>query len=125
VINTAPELPDLAGSNRQLIFGHAANSAGFQQYTGQLDDAAIWSRGLTAAEIRAVVSLADTAGLAYHAGQADALLAAFTAHADVAIAGRTWMYRASGLTGAEGVVTAPTPGTFELNLGGGAGFVSP
>jgi hypothetical protein len=125
VINTAPELPDLAGNSRQLIFGHAANGVGVQPYVGQLDDAAIWSRGLTAVEIRAVVSLANTAGLAYHAGQADALLAAFAAHTGVAINGRTWTYRASGLTGAEGVVTAPTPGTFELNLGGGAGFVSP
>jgi hypothetical protein len=124
-INTAAELADQAGSERQLILGHSANGSASQPFVGQLDDVAVWSRGLDAGEVRALVSLASTAGLAYDAGDVDALLTAFTAQHDVTVGGRAWTYVASGLTGGVGVVVEPTAGTYELNLGGGAGFVSP
>ncbi|NVB78094.1 MAG: hypothetical protein HOV81_06840, partial [Kofleriaceae bacterium] len=112
-------------STGSLIIGHAANSLNFQQYAGEIDDVAIWARPLSATEVRAMVSLANTAGLHYNAGDLDAMLAAFRAGTDIVIDGTTWKYRASGLTGA-GVVGVGTGGNlYELDLGGGAGFVVP
>lgn len=124
-INTAGEAADQHGTQPQLLIGQSANANALQPYLGELDDVAIWSRGLSAAEVGAVFSLANTAALAYDAGQVDTLLTAFAAQRDVTIGGRTWSYRASGLTGAAGAVVEPSAGSFELNLGGGAGFASP
>lgn len=123
-IATFQELADQSQTGSMLILGHAANSNGFQQFTGQLDDVAIWSRALDAAAVKAISSLASTPALAYDAGKVERLLAAFAAQTDVTIGGVTWSYQASGLTGAAGVVVEPTSGNqYELNLGGGAGFV--
>ncbi|NVB84945.1 MAG: hypothetical protein HOV81_41645 [Kofleriaceae bacterium] len=123
-IVTALELADQAASSSLLILGHAANGMTTQQFTGQLDDVAIWSRALDAAGVKAISSLASTSGLAYDAGKVDRLLGAFAAQADITIGNITWSYQASGLTGAAGVVVQPTSGNqYELNLGGGAGFV--
>lgn len=123
-INTLGENANQTSTERKLVIGHSANNATSQPYLGELDDVAIWTRGLSAVEVRAIVSLANTTGLAYDAGHVDALLTAFAAQRDVTIGARTWTYQASGLTGSEGVVVEPTAGTYELNLGGGAGFVS-
>ena len=40
------------------------------------------------------------------------------------ISGRLWRYQASGLTGTPGQVVL-AGGSYSVNLGGGAGFVSP
>lgn len=120
-IATSAELADQATSESLLILGHAANSLGFQQFTGSLDDVAIWSRALDAASVTAIASLA---GIGYDAGKVDRLLTAFAAQSDITIDGVTWSYQASGLTGADGVlVTPPSGNQYELNLGGGAGLV--
>lgn len=124
-INTVAEVPDQNSNSPSLFYlGRSANTNSAQAYEGGIDDVAIWSRALDATEMRALVSVANTAELAYNASQVDALLTAFAAQRDVTIGARTWTYQASGLTGAEGVVETMGAG-FALNLGGGAGFVSP
>ncbi|NVB78092.1 MAG: hypothetical protein HOV81_06830 [Kofleriaceae bacterium] len=120
---TASATPTISTSGGSLVLGEAANAQGFQQYHGGVDDLAIWSRGLTAIEIGALVSLANT--VQYDAGNVDALLTAFAAHANATIGTTTWVYQASGLTGPEGTVVAGGSSQYQLNLGGGAGFVVP
>lgn len=125
VVNTVGEITSGGGYTRasKLYLGQAANSDFFQQYRGGIDDVAIWTRVLGAAEVQALVSLASTAGLNYHAGQVDALLAAFAAQTDVTIGSITWTYTATGLETTPGVVVEVAAGEYELPLGGGAGFV--
>jgi len=123
LIDTGLPPADQNANGNQLILGHAANSVGFQQYVGQLDDVAIWSRGLGATEVRALFSLA---AIGHDAGDVDAMMAAFAAQRDVAIDGVTWTYQATGLSGTEGALVVPTSGNqYELHLGGGAGFIVP
>jgi hypothetical protein len=114
VVNTA------AGS---LIVGHAANSAYFQQYTGKVDDLAIWSEALSSAQVLAMYQLATSTTFNYDAYDVDALFEAFKVQRDATIDGRLWSYKPSGLTSPPGEVTL-TGGTYSLNLGDGAGFES-
>lgn len=120
---TAPSTPHVATGGGNLVLGEAANSPGFQPYNGAIDDLAIWSRGLSANEIRALVSLANT--VQYDAGNVDTLLTAFAGQTNVTIGTTTWVYQASGLTGPEGTVVVGGSSQYQLNLGGGAGFVVP
>ncbi|NVB78091.1 MAG: LamG domain-containing protein [Kofleriaceae bacterium] len=106
-----------------FIVGHAVNSAYFQQYTGQVDDLAIWGDSLSAAQVLAMYQLATTSGFGYDAYDVDALFEAFKVQRDVTIDGRLWAYRPSGLTSPPGEVTL-TGATYSLNLGDGAGFES-
>jgi hypothetical protein len=121
---TAPSTPTInTSATGAFVVGQSVNSASFQQLDGQLDDLAIWNRPLGAIEVRAFVSLANR--LQYDAGKAEALLNAFSHGSGVVLDGRAWVYRASGLTGAEGSVETATGGfTYTLNLGGGAGLAA-
>lgn len=121
---TAPATPVInTASDGKLILGVSANASVTQQYSGDLDDLAIWNRPLGAVEVRAMVSLANTAGLQYDAGKVDALLTAFDDATDAEIDGRTWKYQAAGLTGTAGTVVTTAANQYELHLGGGAGLV--
>ena len=127
IIATTGELGPGGGINpaSRLLIGHSANSAGFQQFLGSLDDIAIWGRPLSAVEVRALVSLAESAGLSYDAGEVDALLDAFAARRDVVIDGVTWRYQAADLAGEPGQVIEVMADAYEINLGAGAGMVTP
>ncbi len=114
-INTAPS---------QLIYGHSANSAYFQQYYGKLDDPAIWSYALSPAQIKALWNLANTSALQYNASQADKLFEAFASQQDVKLGDLLWQYQPSAIAGADGDVTPLADGQFSVNLGGGRGFIS-
>lgn len=113
-INTGPS---------SFIIGHAVNSAYFQQYTGQIDDLAIWGEALSAAQTLAMYELATTADLGYDAYDVDTLFEAFKVGTDATIDGRLWSYTPSGIASSPGEVTL-TDGVYRLNLGGGAGFES-
>jgi hypothetical protein len=69
-------------------------------------------------------SFAADPSLAYDAGEVEALFEGFDAHTDVTISGRLWRYQASGLTGIPGLLTL-TDGSYAIDLGLGAAFVSP
>lgn len=126
ILFNAPTAPTInTDANGKLILGQSANSTNFQQFSGDLDDLAIWNRPLAAVEVRAMVSLANTAGLLYDAGKVDALLTAFDDATDTEIDGTTWKYQAAGLTGASGVVVTTATNQYELNLDGGEGLVVP
>lgn len=111
-------------ANGNVIVGHAVNSMFFQAYAGKIDDLAIWARALNDAEVRAVTSFARESTLKYDASDMQAMFAAFAAKQDVQVNGRLWRYQASGITGTAGAVRL-SGGTYSVNLGGGAGFVSP
>lgn len=123
---TAPATP-VIGTNfdTKLIVGHSANSINFQEYSGLVDDLAIWTRALSPIEVRALVSFANLPDLAYDAGKVDLLLGAFSTQTSVSIGTTTWVYQAGGLTGPEGVVVTTDDHPYEINLGGGAGLVVP
>jgi hypothetical protein len=118
VIDTVGEATNRAS---RLFVGHNANSAGFQQFIGQLDDLAVWSRPLSAAEVKATVSLAN---MGLDASGADTMFSAFAEGRDVSAGGVSWRYVATGLDGTPGAVTEAAPGQYTIHLGGGAGFQS-
>jgi 3',5'-cyclic AMP phosphodiesterase CpdA len=107
-----------------VIVGHSVNSAYFQAFAGKIDDLSIWARALSDAEVRAITSFAKEASLRYDASDLNALFTGFAAQQDVQINGRLWRYQASGITGTPGDVRL-SGSTYMVNLGGGAGFVSP
>lgn len=107
-----------------LIVGHSANSLNFQQYSGLIDDLAIWGEPLSAAQIRALASFANDPTLNYDAGELEVMFQAFRAKEDATISGRLWRYQASGLTGTPGRVVV-SGSDYSVNLENGAGFVSP
>jgi hypothetical protein len=110
------------GANN-FIIGHAVNSAFFQQYTGQVDDLAIWSEGLSAAQVLAMYQLATNTTFGYDAYDVDALFEAFKLQRDATVDGRLWAYKPTGITSPLGEVTL-TGSTYTLNLADGAGFES-
>lgn len=107
-----------------IMIGQSANAQATQQFAGIVDDFAIWSQELDAAQVRALYSFGTESTLGYDAGEVQALFESFEAKQDVQINGRLWRYQASGLTGTLGQVTA-AGSDYAVNLGGGAGFVSP
>jgi 3',5'-cyclic AMP phosphodiesterase CpdA len=110
--------------NGNIIIGQSVNAQAMQQFAGSVDDFAIWSKDLDAGQVRALYSFANEVTLNYDASQVQLIFDGFAAHQDVMISGRLWRYQASGLAGAAGQVVV-SDGTYAVNLGGGAGFVSP
>lgn len=113
----------IATTTGNIQLGRCANTNITQQYTGLLDDFAIWAEELPAGHIRALYSFGNEPALAYDASDVQALLEGFKAKQDITVNGRLWRYQASGITSTLGQVT-PTGSGYEINLGGGAGFVS-
>jgi hypothetical protein len=107
-----------------IIIGQSVNAQATQQFAGSVDDFAIWAQELDAGQVRALYSFANDATLNYDASQVQAIFDSFKAAQDVMISGRLWRYQASGLNGAPGQVVVSSD-TYAVNLGGGAGFVSP
>lgn len=113
----------IATTTGNILLGRCANTNVIQQFTGLLDDFAIWAEELPAGHVRALYSLGNESALAYDASDVNALFEGFKAKQDVVVNGRLWRYQASGITSTLGQVTA-TGGGYAINLGGGAGFVS-
>lgn len=107
-----------------IILGQSVNAQATQQFAGSVDDFAIWAEELDAAQVRALYSFGNEATLNYDASEVQAVFDSFDAKQDVMISGRLWRYQASGLTGTPGDVVV-TGSSYAVNLGGGAGFVSP
>jgi hypothetical protein len=73
-------------------------------FKGKLDDAAIWYRALSDAEVKALYTLADSKSIGLDAGSVDRLFGLCQrGKGTLQIEGTTWKY-ASGLTGKPGVV---------------------
>jgi hypothetical protein len=107
-----------------IILGQSVNAQATQQFAGSIDDFAIWTEELDAGQVRALYSFANEPTLNYDATEVQTLFESFKAHQDVMISGQLWRYQASGLTGTLGqVVVSGT--SYAVNLGAGAGFVSP
>ena len=82
---------------------------------GVVDDVGLWNNGLTAAEARALYSLADTAALNYHLGYAEQLFAIQRAYAgSTTIGGLNW--KASGSLGGNLGEVAESGGVYTLRL---------
>jgi hypothetical protein len=107
-----------------IVLGQSANAQTLQQFAGSVDDFAIWVGELDAVQVRALYSFANEPTLNYDASEVETLMTGFKATQDVSISGRLWRYQASGLTGTAGQVVLAS-GNYAVNLGGGAGFVSP
>jgi hypothetical protein len=107
-----------------LLFGQSVNATSIQQFSGLMDDFALWVDELDATEVRALYSFGNEPTLSYDASEVEAIFAAFKTKQDVAISGRLWRYQASGLTGTLGQLVVTSTG-YEVNLGAGDGFVSP
>jgi 3',5'-cyclic AMP phosphodiesterase CpdA len=120
---TAPATP-IDTKTGNIIIGQSVNAQATQQFSGSVDDFAIWSKDLDAGQVRALYSFGNDATLNYDASEVETIFDGFTAHQDVMISGRLWRYQASGLTGTPGQLVASS-NTYSVNLGGGAGFVSP
>jgi len=92
---------------------------------GFLDDAALINEALSAAEVAAVFSLGDEPDLEYSLEEVNLLLEAFENNTpQVTIDDVVWNLITDGsLSSSEGFVTKITPTQFELNLGGGNGFL--
>ena len=73
-------------------------------FKGKLDDAAIWYRALSGAEVKALYNLADSKSINLDAGSVDKLFGLYQrGEGTVQIQGNTWKY-ASGLSGNPGAV---------------------
>lgn len=107
-----------------ILLGQSVNAQATQQFAGSLDDFAIWASDLDAGQVRALYSFGNEATLNYDASQVEALFQSFATQQDAMISGRLWRYQASGLSGAAGQVVVNGT-SYSVNLGGGAGFVSP
>lgn len=107
-----------------IIIGQSVNAQATQQFAGSIDDFAIWAEALDAGQVRALYSFANEPTLNYDASEVQAMFENFDAHQDIMINERLWRYQATGLAGTPGTVVV-TGGSYAVNLGGGAGFVSP
>jgi hypothetical protein len=115
---------DIVTTGGELIFGHSANGSSTQQFSGELDDPAVWSLALSATDVKALYNLANENDLRYDASNADILFDAFASVGDIKIGERLWVYQASGIGGSNGDVIDLGNGQFSLNLGSNAGFTS-
>jgi hypothetical protein len=107
-----------------IILGQSVNAQATQQFNGLLDDFALWTDDLDPGQVRALYSYANEPTLNYDANEVQTIFTAFTAHQDTMLGGRLWRYQASGLSGTLGQVIV-SGSSYEVNLGAGAGFVSP
>lgn len=120
---TAPSAAVNTQIGGQFIIGSSVHSINFQEFTGTVDDVAIWAEDLDAARVRALYTFGNEPTVNYDAGQMDEIFTSFDLMQDVTINGRLWTYQASGLTGTPG--TLVVSGTnYAVNLGNGAGMVS-
>ncbi len=101
----------------QLQIGSRIGAA--YPFIGSIDDVAVWNTALSASQINAIFSLADSE-LNYHAGQAESLFAAFAAGpgSSVVIDGRTWHYYETDPVAMAGGELRTVDGFYYLNLGG-------
>jgi len=115
-VNTSP--------SGELILGHAQNYDFFQALTGTLDDVAIWNTALTPAQVLALFTLGEMAGLEYDAGKANALFEAFADGQDVLVGSTWWYYEPEGMTGGPGEVVDLGGGDFEVHFDAGSGMTT-
>jgi len=112
------------GTAGTFYLGQAQNEDYFQAFTGTLDDVAIWSEPLSAAEVLALFQLGDTAALAYDAGAANLIFEAYAEGLNVMVDGTPWYYAAGGLAGGPGEVVDLGGGDFSVQFGSGAGMTT-
>jgi hypothetical protein len=114
--------PIATAASGRLYLGRFANGDE-QNLVGALDDLAIWSRGLSATEIRALFELVTEVPLGYDAVDVDALFLGFREQSDVLLGSTSWEYMSSGIVGTEGDVFT-LDDSYAINLGDQAGFVA-
>jgi len=115
---------DLFDTTNPIELGVRNNDLTFD---GQVDDFALWTRALSAAEVGALRNLALEPALQYDAAQVDQLLTAFNASDPiVTVDGIEWRLVDDGsLGGSPGQVTSTLVSgfpAFAINLGGGNGL---
>ena len=110
--------------NGNILLGQSVNAQATQQFSGSIDDFAIWAKDLDAGQVRALYSFGNEPTLNYDASEVQTLFDSFAGQLDAMISGRLWRYQASGLTGAPGQLVVSS-GSYAINLNGGAGYVSP
>ena len=82
---------------------------------GTVDDVGLWSNALTAGEVGALYSLANTPALNYHLGYAQQVFDVHLSAGSADVNGLTWSYT-TGLSGALGEVVDMGSGIYEIKL---------
>jgi hypothetical protein len=114
--------PGTPPQSKNLVTPGGGSVAFGTGFTGSFDDIGLWGRELSAIQIKV---LHEVAGIGYDAGEAEALLQAFTNQRSAQIQGDRWGYRAGGLTGIEGALQGnPKEYTIVFDSGSGAGMVT-